>query len=126
MNRKLLIVVIGVAALSGCSSAPLRVGNELPYHIQEIRDAVKYVAITDEIPEGSVITGVVSARRCQLNWTVEVPEKRVLNIDMQISTYMTGADGIAEVEYEVKGKFADPMCWKVFTATGVTYTLEGS
>jgi hypothetical protein len=121
---KYLIAPILAFLLAGCSAMAIPVSNQMNYDPSEQRAAIKGVAVVDIVPEGATVLGVVKAERCHRNWNDEPPGETALKIDLQLSAYGSGADGIADVQYGSEGLSSlGQNCWKIFSAKATAYIL---
>ena len=103
---------------------PIAVSNQMNYDPSEQRAAIKGIAVTDTVPEGATIIGDVEAQRCHRNWNDDPPGETALRIDLQLSAYGSGADGIANVEYDSKGLSSlGQNCWKIHSARATAFVM---
>jgi len=95
------------------------------YDLSEQRAATQGIVVTEVIPEGATILGEIVAERCHRNWYDPLPGEIDLKVDLQLSAYGSGADGIADVEFDKEG-VASPgqNCWKIYTAKATAYVTE--
>ena len=122
---KTLVAISVCAAFSGCSAMSIPVSNQSTASPWETRQAVETVRITKGIPEGAEVIGTVTANRCHRNSFDPKPGESALNIDLQLSAYASGAEGIGNITYSSKGLSAlGQNCWKIFTAEGTAYNLD--
>lgn len=100
------------------------VSNQMNYDPSEQRAAIRAVAVVDMVPEGATVVGEVQAERCHRNWNDDPPGEIALRIDLQLSAYGSGADGIANVQYDSEGLSSlGQNCWKIFSAKATAYML---
>ena len=94
----------------------------MSYDPSEQRAVIQGIAVTDVVPEDATILGEVLAERCHQNWYDPIPGEVALKVDLQMSAYSSGADGIAEVAYDDEGvSSSGQSCWKIYTARATAY-----
>ncbi|MEX2258278.1 MAG: hypothetical protein WD672_06165 [Woeseia sp.] len=122
-----LAIVFG-SSLAGCASqsANMQIGNDVSYaSIEEQRKATQEVRVTETVPSGARTVGSVDASRCHRNSLDKSPDDGVIILDLQVSAYARGADGIAQVSIDKsRGAALLKNCWSVVTGTAIAYRLE--
>lgn len=121
-----LILLCGLVA--GCSnhSSNIRVGNDLPdINVGNLRDAIRTVRVYPSVPAGAVEVGQLSASRCHRNFLDEAPTDEAVLIDLKVSAYAQGADGLTQVSYKKESGLSSN-CWQILTGTATVFTVQHS
>lgn len=128
MRADIVGLVLLCSFVAGCSShsSNLRVGNDLPdVNVANLRDALRTVRVYPALPEGVVDVGQLSASRCHRNFLDEAPTDEAVLIDLKVSAYAQGADGLTQVSY-TKESGLSSNCWQILTGTATVFTLPSA
>jgi hypothetical protein len=104
MTKRRLAALICIPALfAGCASysSNVRVGHDVSYvSLADQRAASKSVHVYDSQPEGSRDLGLIEAGRCHRMFTETPPNQELVLLDLKVSAYARGGDGLTEVSIE--------------------------
>jgi hypothetical protein len=120
-----LIITLLVFVLSGCStySSNLQVGNNQEYvSLNDQREAIRTVIEYDTVPEGAIILGKVDAGRCHRSFVENSPDESLVIIDLKVSAYAKGADGITNIKIDKKSGLSKN-CWYILNGEATMFKL---
>lgn len=119
--RKLALMSVVLLAACATQSANMQVGTSQSYlSIGEQREALQAVRIEGEVPSGAKVLGSVDAQRCHRNSNDIEPTDELVTIDLRVTAYARGADGIANVKVQRQSGLLIN-CWYTLTATAVMF-----
>lgn len=125
MRADIVGMVLLFSLVAGCSShsSNLRVGNDLPdINVGNLRDALRTVRVYPTLPVGAADLGQLSASRCHRNFLDEAPTDEAVLIDLKVSAYAQGADGLTQISF-TKESGLSSNCWQILTGTATVFTV---
>lgn len=126
MRADIVGLVLMCSLVAGCSnhSSNMRVGNNLPdMNVGNLRDAIRTVRVYSSVPPDAVNVGQLSASRCHRNFLDQAPTDDAVLIDLKVSAYAQGADGLTQVSY-TKESGLSSNCWQILTGTATVFTVQ--
>ncbi len=126
MRADIVGLVLLCSLVAGCSnhSSNIRVGNDLPdINVGNLRDAIRTVRVYPSVPVGAANVGQLSASRCHRNFLDQAPTDEAVLIDLKVSAYAQGADGLTQVSY-TKASGLSSNCWQILTGTAIVFTVQ--
>ncbi|XYJ11814.1 hypothetical protein ACSUZJ_07435 [Telluria sp. B2] len=118
------LVAVVLAALAGCAphSSNLKIGNDQSYvSLADQRDAIQKVIEYPSIPPGAKVLGEIDAGRCHRVAGTTEPSEAVVLIDLKITAYARGADGIADISFDKQSGLTSN-CWSVITGRATIFS----
>lgn len=111
--------------LTGCSasSSNLQIGNTQSHlSLKDQREAVLTVVEYSALPDNAIVLGVVEAARCHRKTNVTEPTKDTVVMDLKLSAYAKGADGITNIQIEKVSGLAQN-CWYILDGRATMFSL---
>lgn len=128
MRMEIIGVFAALSLITGCSSqsANIRTGNNLPdINAATLREAIRTVKVYPAIPAGAIDAGTLTASRCHRNFLDDAPTNEAVLIDLKVSAYAQGADGLAQVSF-TKESGLSSNCWQILKGTAIAFTLPAT
>lgn len=128
MKKEVFGVFLSLLAITGCSSqmANIRTGNDLPnVNVTDLREAMRTVKVYPALPSEALNLGELSASRCHRNFLDDAPTNEAVLIDLKVSAYAQGADGLTQVSF-TKESGLSSNCWQILKGTATAFSLPNS
>lgn len=76
----------------------------------------------ESVPEGAIVLGEVEASRCHRRTNASPPTEKTLLLDLKVSAYINGADGISDIRVN-KGSGLIQNCWYILDGKATMFSL---
>lgn len=120
---KRITLVLFLAAITGCATEGLKVGNTAyADSMTDMRAVNTTITVYEETPEEAYDIEVLKAQRCHRKFTEKAPSEGILELDLKMDAYSLGLDGINITKISKKSGLARN-CWSVITAEAEAFKM---